>query len=80
LQEKSKAVLFCHAKFLHLLLGGTKVKTLLNKCAVAILTLTLAVSASAGQIQCPGVTSGGGTTSTTDITTTVILTATSLVS
>ena len=68
-------------------------KTLLNKCAVVILALTLAVSASAGQIQCPGVASGGGTTSTTDttstpdttstttdITTTVILAATSLIS
>jgi hypothetical protein len=54
-------------------------KTLLNKCKVAILTLALAVSASAGQIQFPGVTSGG-TTSTTAITTTVILAATSLVS
>ena len=63
-------------------------KTLLNKCKVAILTLTLAVSAYAGQIQFPGVVSGGGGTSstpgttstTTDITTTVILTATSLIS
>ena len=68
-------------------------KTLLNKCKVAILTLTLAVSAYAGQIQFPGIASGGGsnstpdtasttgtTSTTTDITTTVILAATSLIS
>ncbi|HKG96337.1 MAG TPA: hypothetical protein VKA97_00885 [Pyrinomonadaceae bacterium] len=64
-------------------------KTLFNKCAVAILTLTLAISASAGQIQCPGVVSGGEPTSptnvettsiTSDITTSIILTATSLIS
>jgi hypothetical protein len=73
-------------------LGGTKVKTLLNKCAVVILTVTLAISAYAGQIQFPGVVSGGGdgtkstsnssTTgiTTTDTTTTVILAATSLIS
>ena len=65
--------------------------TLRNTCAVAILTLILAISASAGQIQCPGVVSGGGTTSTSnsetiptiptsDITTSIILGVTSLVS
>lgn len=64
-------------------------KTLRNKCAVAILTLTLAVSASAGQIQCPGVVSGGepattsntGPVSTSDtIITSTILAVTSLIS
>ena len=64
-------------------------KTLRNKCAVAILTLTLAVSASAGQIQCPGVvpgseptqTSNGETATTPDIiATSMILAVTGLIS
>ena len=40
-------------------------KTLRNQCAVVILTLILAVSAFAGQIQGPGAVSGTGTSSTT---------------
>ena len=53
-------------------------KTLRKQCAVVILTLTLAVTAFAGQIQCPGAVAGSGTTLTTDVTTTLILTAVSL--
>jgi hypothetical protein len=55
------------------------VKTLRQKCAAAILSLTFAVSAFAGQIDCPGVVStGSGTTLTAEITSTVILTIVSL--
>jgi hypothetical protein len=55
------------------------VKTLRRNCAVAILTLLISLSASAGQIQCPGVTSGGGTTTTTTTTTTEVTTTIILV-
>ena len=64
-------------------------KTLRQLCAATILSLTLAVSVLAGQvetpgvvatatghIETPGVTSTGGTT--IDITTTVVLTAVSV--
>jgi hypothetical protein len=56
------------------------VKTLRQKCAAAILSLTFAVSAFAGQIDCPGVvsTGSGSTTLTAEITSTVILTIVSL--
>ena len=48
-------------------------KTLRKQCAVVILTLTLAVSAYAGQLNCPGAT-GTGTTTTllADVIVTVI--------
>jgi len=53
-----------------------KVKTLRKQCAVVILTLILAVSAYAGQLNCPGVASGTitgtGTTLLTDVIVTVI--------
>lgn len=72
---------FRNAKFLHTLLGGAKVNTLRRKLAVTILALTLAVSASAGQIQNPGAASTGtgtgtgtNTSSTTDIITTIATT------
>jgi len=55
-------------------LGGTKVKTLL---AVTILTLTLAISASAGQIQTPGAASTGDGTVPTG--TSVILAVVNLI-
>ena len=58
------------------------VKTLRNQCAVVILTLTLAISAYAGQIQCPG-----AVTDTTDtpllsdeLVTTVVTTVVTVVS
>lgn len=55
-------------------------KTLRNECAVVILTLMLAVSAYAGQIQGPGAVSGTGTTTTlTDVITTVIVTITTVI-
>ena len=55
-------------------------KTLRNECAVVILTLMLAVSAYAGQIQGPGAVSGAGTTTTlTDVITTVIVTITTVI-
>lgn len=55
-------------------------KTLRNQCAVVILTLMLAVSAYAGQIQGPGAVSGTGTTTTlTDVITTVIVTITTVI-
>jgi len=52
------------------------VKTLRKQCAVAILTLTMAVSAYAGILQTPGsVSSDNGTTpSQTDIAITLIMT------
>ena len=65
-------------------------KTLPRKTAVVILTLALATSAFAGQIQCPGAASNHAGTSpettetimteinTTDIAATVILMVTSL--
>ena len=43
-------------------------KTLPRKLAAAILTLVLATSAFAGQIQCPGAASTGTGTDTTEIT------------
>jgi len=56
------------------------VKTLRNQCAVVILTLMLAVSTYAGQIQGPGAVSGTGTTTTlTDVITTVIVTITTVI-
>ena len=53
--------------------------TLRQKIAVAVLTLLVSVTAFAGQIQSPGVTSGSPTTSsvtniTTTVTTTIIVT------
>jgi hypothetical protein len=56
------------------LLEAPQVKTLF---AAAILTLTLAVTALAGQIQCPGAASSESTP-TTDITTAVVLTVVSV--
>jgi hypothetical protein len=51
--------------FLHHSRGGTeKVKTLRKQCAIAILTLTLAVSAFAGQTNTPGAVADNGTTTT----------------
>jgi len=53
------------------------VKTLLSKFAVAILTLALATSVFAGQVQFPGAASAGTTTTntdTTDMTTNTIVT------
>ena len=55
-------------------------KTLRKQCAVVILTLTLAISAYAGQIQCPGAVADNGTTSPlTTVATTVILTIVSVI-
>ena len=55
-------------------------KTLRKQGAVAILTLMLAVSAYAGQIQNPGAVSGTGTTTTlTDVITSVITTIVSVI-
>ena len=66
--------------FLHHSLGGTeKVKTLRKQCAVVILTLTLAVSVYAGQINCPGAVADNGTPTQTAVATSIILTAVSLV-
>lgn len=50
-----------------------KVKTLRKQCEVVILTLILAVSAYAGQLNCPGA-AGTGTTTTllADVIVTVI--------
>ena len=83
LQERFKTVVVGDAKFLHHSRGGTekKVKTLRKQCAVVILTLMLAVSAYAGQIQGPGAISGTGTgtTTLTDVTTTVIVTIISVI-
>jgi hypothetical protein len=56
-----------------------KVKTLRKQCAAVILTLTLAVSAYAGNIQCPGAVADNGTTTLTDVTTSVIVTVVTLV-
>jgi len=56
------------------------VKTLRKQCAVAILTLTMAVSTYAGILQTPGCTGGGSTTDPlTDVATSLILTVISLV-
>ena len=50
-------------------------KTLRQKCAAAVLSLTFAIPVFAGQIDCPGVVStGSGSTATAEITSTVILT------
>ena len=51
-----------------------KVKTLRKHCAVAILTLTLAVSTYAGQIDTPGAVAQNGTTLLTEVITTVVTT------
>lgn len=51
--------------------------TLRQICAVTILSLTLVVSVSAGDIDSPGKASTG--TNTTSVTTTVILTIVSLI-
>jgi hypothetical protein len=60
-----------------------KVKTLRKQCAVVILTLTLAITAFAGQTNCPGAVSGTGTgtstTSLTDVVTEVIVTVVSVI-
>ena len=59
-------------------------KTLRQTCATTILTLALAVSVLAGEIDCPGVVSPppptGTTSETSDITTTIILTIVSVIS
>ena len=55
-------------------------KTLRKQCAVAILTLTLAVSAYAGQTNCPGAVGDNSTTNPlTDVTTSLIVTVVTLV-
>jgi hypothetical protein len=75
LQERIKTVVVGDAKFLHLSRGGTeRVKTLRKQCAVAILTLMLAVSTYAGQIDTPGAVSQSGTTLLTEVVTTVVTT------
>lgn len=51
-------------------------KTLRRSCAAAIPTLLMSVSVFAGQLQCPGVASGGQTA--TNIATSVILTIVNL--
>lgn len=58
-----------------------KVKTLRKQLAVVILTLTMAVSAYAGILQCPGAAADTGTTTPPlpDVITTVILTVVSIV-
>ena len=56
-----------------------KVKTLRKQCAVAILTLTLAVSTYAGQIQCPGAVAEDGTPLITDLVTTVATTVITII-
>jgi len=55
------------------------VKTLRNQCAVVILTLMLAVSTYAGQIQGPGAVSGTGSTTTLTDVITVITTITTVI-
>jgi hypothetical protein len=76
LQERFKPAVVGDAKFLHLSRGGTeRVKTLRKQCAVAILTLMLAVSTYAGQIDTPGAVAQNGTTLLTDVVTTVVTTA-----
>ena len=61
-------------------LGGTeKVKTLRKRLAVVILTLTLAVSAFAGQTQTPGALGGTTTPPPPDVIITLILTVVSIV-
>ena len=49
-------------------------KTLRKQCEVVILTLILAVSAYAGQLNCPGAASGTGTATTliADVIVTVV--------
>jgi hypothetical protein len=51
-----------------------KVKTLRKQCAVVILTLTVAISAYAGQTNTPGYATDSATPPLTDVTTAVILT------
>jgi hypothetical protein len=72
------------AKFLLTHLGGSKVKTLRQISAVTILSLTLAVSAMAGQIETWGAVAPPPpptttTTQTTGTTTTIILTVLSVI-
>lgn len=43
------------------MLGGNQVKTLRRTCAATILSLTLAISAFAGDVHCPGVASNDNT-------------------
>jgi len=57
-------------------LEATEVKTLRQLCAATVLSLTLAVSAFAGDIYCPGIASTGGTDS---VSMTVILTIVDLI-
>ena len=64
-------------KFLYLMLGGNQVKTLRQICAATILSLTIVVSASAGDLHAPGVVSTD--TGTGSVTTSVILTIVSLI-
>ena len=54
-----------------------KVKTLRKQCAAAILTLMLAVSTYAGQIDCPGAVTNTTTTLITDVVTAVVVTVAS---
>jgi len=57
------------------------VKTLRKQCAIAILTLMLAISTYAGQIDTPGVVSGNGTPPSplANVVTSVIVTVVTLV-
>jgi len=59
------------------MLGATRVKTLRQISAATILSLMFAMSALAGDTQCPGVVSTGANTTAT--TTTVILAAVSVI-
>jgi hypothetical protein len=86
LQERFKTVVVGDAKnFASLTRRHRKVKTLRKQGAVVILTLLLAISAYAGQIQAPGVASGTSTSTSTgttlleDATTTVIVTIISVI-
>jgi hypothetical protein len=71
------------AKFLPTHLGGSKVKTLRKISAASILSLTLAISVMAGQVDTPGVVAPppptSSTTQTTGTTATIILTVLSLI-
>jgi hypothetical protein len=61
------------------MLGGNQVKTLRQICVATILSLTIAVSASAGDLHAPGVVSTGTGTGTGSVTTSVILTIVGLI-
>lgn len=63
-------------KFLYLM-EASQVKTLRLVCAATILSVSVVISASAGDLHAPGVASTQ--TSTTSVTTSVILTIVSLI-